>query len=235
MSSTAYGWLMLAGLLVSLFLWVRQAGRDERLLLIYVAALGGAFLGAKLVYLCAEGWMHWHDPNRWVVLATGKSITGALLGGYAGVEAAKKWLGYTKTTGDWFALIAPVSIILGRIGCILHGCCLGRVCNPAWYTVVDTSGVARWPAAQAEFLFNVLALAGVLLLRGNKLLPGQHFHLYLIAYGTFRFGHEFLRDTPGIVGPLSGYQIAAVALVVLGLVRFQQRQRNLAVTCSPTR
>ena len=60
-----------------------MARRDERLVLIYVAALTGAFVGAKLVYLGAEGWLHWHDPNRWVILATGKSITGALLGGYS--------------------------------------------------------------------------------------------------------------------------------------------------------
>lgn len=217
---------MLAGLLVSLFLWARQAGRDERLLLIYVAALAGAFLGAKLVYLGAEGWMHWHDPNRWIVLATGKSITGALLGGYAGVEVAKKWIGYTGTTGDWFALIAPVSIILGRIGCILHGCCLGRMCDPAWYTVTDVSGASRWPAAPAELGFNLVALCAVLLLRKQKWFPGQHFHLYLIAYGAFRFGHEFLRDTPRIIGPLSGYQIAALVLVGLGANRFVQRQRQ---------
>ena len=88
--STAYGWLTLAGIFVSIFLWSRVARRDNRLVLIYVAALAGAFLGAKIVYLAAEGWLHWHDANRWVVLATGKSITGALLGGYAAVEAAKR-------------------------------------------------------------------------------------------------------------------------------------------------
>ena len=48
--------------------------------------------------------MYWDDPQRWVIWATGKTILGALLGGYAGVEAAKKWTGYTQPTGDWFAL-----------------------------------------------------------------------------------------------------------------------------------
>ena len=81
-ASTSYGWLMLLGIGISLFFWTRLARRDHRLLLIYLAALLGAFLGAKLVYLAAEGWLHWHDPSRWVVLATGKSITGALLGGW---------------------------------------------------------------------------------------------------------------------------------------------------------
>src|SRR4051812_24906074 len=76
--STAYGWFMLAGVLASLGFWLRRVRGDERLRIIYVAALGGAFFGAKLVYLGAEGWLHWNDPDRWTVLATGKSITGAL-------------------------------------------------------------------------------------------------------------------------------------------------------------
>ena len=104
--------------------WSRLARRDERLVLIYIAALAGAFLGAKLVYFAAEGWLHWHDPNRWVILATGKSITGALLGGYLAVEIAKRLLRYHGITGDWFAVIAPVGIMLGRIGCMIQGCCL---------------------------------------------------------------------------------------------------------------
>ena len=88
--STAYGWLMLAGIFVSIVLWSRLARHDSRLVLVYIAALTGAFLGAKLVYLGAEGWLHWRDPNRWVILATGKSVTGALLGGYLAVEIAKR-------------------------------------------------------------------------------------------------------------------------------------------------
>jgi phosphatidylglycerol---prolipoprotein diacylglyceryl transferase len=226
LQSTAYGWLMLAGIFASIFLWARVARRDSRLVLIYTAALAGAFLGAKIVYLAAEGWLHWHDSNRWLVLATGKSITGALLGGYAAVEVAKRLVGYREATGDWFALIAPVSIMLGRVGCILHGCCLGRVCDPSWFTMNDAAGAARWPAALMELLFNAAMLGVVLLLRWRRVLPGQHFHIYLAAYGSFRFMHEFLRDTPRLFGPVSGYQIAALGVAVLGVTGFFFRQRQ---------
>lgn len=224
--STAYGWLMLAGIIVSVIFWSRVARKDSRLVFIYVAALAGAFLGAKIVYLGAEGWLHWHDPNRWIVLATGKSITGALLGGYAAVEISKRLLRYRAATGDWFAVIVPVSIMLGRVGCILYGCCLGRVCEPSWFTMNDGAGVARWPAALVELLFNALMLGVVLLLRWRRILPRQHFHIYLIAYGIFRFAHEFLRDTPQIIGPFSGYQIAALAITALGAWGFWRRQKE---------
>jgi phosphatidylglycerol:prolipoprotein diacylglycerol transferase len=223
--STAYGWLMLAGIFVSIIFWSRLARRDERLVLIYVAVLVAAFVGAKLVYLGAEGWLHWHDANRWVILATGKSITGALLGGYLGVEIAKRLLNYNGVTGDWFAIIVPVGIMLGRIGCMINGCCLGKVCEANWFTVNDANGIPRWPASQVEFLFNALMLGVILLLRWGRIAPGQLFHIYLMAYGIFRFFHEFLRDTPQIIGPVSGYQIAALGIFVLGAAGYARRRQ----------
>ncbi len=215
--ASPYSLLLIAGIAVSVTLWSRLARRDPRLLAIYGSALVGAFLGAKIVYLLAEGWLFWDSPDRWLIWATGKSVLGALLGGYASVELAKPLVGYTAPTGDLFALVAPVGIGLGRIGCLLHGCCTGVACQRAWWTLRDARGVERWPAVPVELGFNVLALAVFLVLRRRHLLAGQHFHLYLIAYGLFRFGHEFLRNTPRLSHGLTGYQAAALACVALGI------------------
>jgi phosphatidylglycerol:prolipoprotein diacylglycerol transferase len=227
--SNAYGWLMLAGIFAGIIFWSRLARRDERLVLIYIAALAGAFLGAKLAYLGAEGWLHWHDANRWMELATGKSITGALLGGYAAVEIAKHLLKYESVTGDWFAIIVPVGIMFGRVGCFFNGCCLGKECQPAWFTLNDVHGIARWPAVPVEFLFNALMLGIILLLRWRRMAQGQLFHIYLMAYGIFRFFHEFLRDTPEIAGPFSGYQFVALGVAALGAAGFVMRRKKQAV------
>lgn len=230
-----YSWLMLAGIFVTIFFWSRLARRDDRLLLVYLAALAGAFLGAKIVYILAEGWTHFGAPDMWLQLATGKSILGALLGGYAAVEIAKHVLGYRRATGDWFALIAPAGIIIGRFGCLTYGCCLGRVCAPAWYTLKDAAGNPRWPAVPVEILFNVAALIVFYFLRRTHRLAGQHFHLYLMAYGAFRFAHEFLRDTPRVAGTISGYQIAALAVFALGAVGFVRRSHTTVPTPLPTK
>lgn len=224
MTASPYSWLMLAGIGVSIVFWLRLARREERLLIIYLAALVSAFLGAKVVYLAAEGWMSWNDPQRWMIWATGKTILGALLGGYAGVEIAKRVTGYTAATGDWFALIAPLGIVLGRVGCLLHGCCLGRECAPSWWTIMDAQGVARWPAVPVEIGFNLVAIFVFGVLKRRHLLPGQHFHFYLIGYGLFRFAHEFLRATPRVAVGISGYQIAAIAVAVFGIVGFVRRR-----------
>jgi phosphatidylglycerol:prolipoprotein diacylglycerol transferase len=228
MQTSAYSWLMIAGILLSLWFWFRHAPRQRGMGAIYFGALAGAFFGAKVVYFLAEGYLHWNDPQRWLVLATGKTIVGALLGGYAGVEIAKRYVGYSGVTGDYFAMIAPLSIVLGRIGCLIHGCCLGAVCSDSWFCMHDQRGIARWPAVPMEIGFNLFALLVLSILRRRQFLPGQHFHIYLIAYGIFRFAHEFWRDTPKILGPLSGYHIASLALIALGAIRFAQRQKKLA-------
>jgi phosphatidylglycerol:prolipoprotein diacylglycerol transferase len=224
--SSAYGWLMLIGIAVSLVLWRRLARKDSRLIIIYLAALLGAFFGAKIVYLASEGWLHWNDENRWLGMATGKSILGALFGGYAGVELAKWAVSYSTPTGDLFALVVPLGIMFGRVGCMLQGCCLGQVCKSSWFTVRDAEGVNRWPAAQLEFIFNLLALASLAFLRGRGIARHQLFHIYLIAYGVFRFAHEMFRDTPRLFLGLSGYQIAALLVAFFGSVAFVIRSRQ---------
>jgi len=220
--------MMLAGILVSIVLWARLAKRDDRLLAVYVAALIGAFLGAKVFYLLVDGWRHFGRPDQWLQWATGKTILGALLGGYVGVEVAKKLVGYQGITGDWFALIAPVGIILGRIGCGLHGCCQGRVCEPAWYTINHASGMARWPAVPVEILFNLVMIAVFLVMRRRHRLSGQHFHVYLICYGLFRFFHEFLRNESRLVGPVTGYQLVALLVAGFGVLAFVRRRKSLS-------
>ena len=69
----------------------------------------------------------------------------------------------------------------------------------------------------------------LLALRKVPPLRGQLFHLYLIGYGLFRIGHEFLRGTPRLFGPFSGYQFAALVLIALGAWRFAVRARGGAV------
>jgi len=130
---------------------------------------------------------------------------------------AKKITGYSQPTGDWFALIAPVGIVLGRVGCLLHGCCLGKVCAPAWWTIADAHGVARWPAVPMEIGFNLAALAGALLLRCRRILPGQHFHLYLMGLRALPIWPvNSDAPLPPVGYGFTGYQFAALRLRFLG-------------------
>ena len=225
---TAYSFLLLGAIALSgVVLW-RLRRRDADLLTVYLITLAGAFLGAKVVYLLAEGWMFWDHPDRWQIWLTGKTILGALLFGYPAAELGKKFLGYKRVTGDWFALAVVPGIILGRVGCLLQGCCNGRECAAAWWTVRDAAGVDRWPSVPLEMAFNLAAWSVLLTLHRAGRQRGQLFHLYLMSYGVFRFVHEFARGTPRVAGVWSGYQVAAVLVFALGLWGYRRRARTVA-------
>ena len=211
--SPVYALMILVGITIGVVFWIKQGRDDPRIPLIYFGGLVGAFAGAKLAFLLAEGWLYLDDPNRWLLWLSGKSIMGALPGGWLGVELTKKALGYTAITGDKFALLIPIPLALGRLGCLHAGCCPGLMIRDF-----------RWPAVPVELGFQLVALGVLLQLRRFRILPGQHFHLYLMAYGLFRFGHEFLRATPKVLLGLSGYQWIALATVAAAAVAFARRR-----------
>jgi phosphatidylglycerol:prolipoprotein diacylglycerol transferase len=211
--SPVYSLMMLAGIGIGAAYWYRASKSDGRLPLIYFGGLAGAFLGAKLAYLFSEAWLYADHPQRWQLWLSGKSIMGALPGGWAGVELVKRVMDYRAVTGDRFALLLPVPFILGRIGCLNAGCCPGVSCS---------FGV--WPAVGVEIGFQLLALVALLVMRARHFLPGQHFHVYLMAYGTFRFLHEFMRATPKPFGGVSGYQVIALMTVAAAGWAFRRRR-----------
>lgn len=221
----AYTLLLVAGILVSAIYWFRRSKDDPGLLMVYIGALGGAFMGAKLAYIFAEIWFDWDRPDFWLRLATGKSILGGLLGGYAGVELMKRLVLHEKSTGDAFAVILPVGLLLGRIGCWAQGCCLGKpVPGNFLLALQDRAGVTRWPAVPVEMVFLTVMLALILFWNWQGRFRDRLFFIFLAAYGLFRFLHEWMRDTPKWGGVISGYQVIALAMAVLGVVMFARRK-----------
>lgn len=219
---------VLSGVALVLSTWIasRLIGKDAtseaggKFALVWLGALAGAIVGAKLAFLFAEGWAKRDD---WVALIGGRSVAGALLGGYAGVELAKRWVGITRTTGDIFAVTVPLSLAIGRIGCVMAGCCQGIECAASWWTVTDAHGHARWPAPQIELAFNAIFFVWAIAATRYGWQREQRFHIYLIAYGVFRFAHEFMRDDPRWIGTFGGYHAVAVGLVALGALEFLRR------------
>jgi phosphatidylglycerol:prolipoprotein diacylglycerol transferase len=203
-----FAWFYVLAILVTLPLWLRLIRRDRQLLLLYLGGLLGAMIGAKICYVSVEGLADLAQPDRVMRLLAGKSILGALIGGFVAVELIKKLHGIERITGDFFAIIVPIGIAIGRVGCVVNGCC---------------GGVNGWPAPLVEMGFNLLLATIVFIARG-RFLRGQWFHVYLIAYGFFRFAHEFLRATPKCCLGISGYQVWSLLLAVIGIVAFANRR-----------
>ncbi|MBL8889265.1 MAG: prolipoprotein diacylglyceryl transferase [Planctomycetaceae bacterium] len=221
---------LLLGLFVSVVLWAKRPRQSSDNVPILMGGLIGGFLGAKLSFVLSE-WAVWRDsPWLLVQLLYGKSILGGLLGGWAGVEIAKLMTGLKQRTGDEFARIIPVGIGMGRLSCLAHGCCLGQESDalpwPSIGKFLESIGMQRWPAPVVEIGFQILFLITSYSLRNKPSLRDQHFHLYMISYGLFRFCHEWLRDTPRYFGDsFSPYQLIAATCFIAGMWAFWKRSR----------
>jgi len=199
-----------------LYLWLRRQRGDRiddprRWWVVAAAALGAA-VGARLLFLLGcplDALRHWRDPR---FLLAGKTIVGAIAGGWLAVEGSKRLLGIGSRTGDLFALPLAVAIAIGRVGCFLSGLgdhTYGTPTRMPWGIDLG-DGVARHPTALYESLF--LVLVAVLLVRLERRRPreGDLFRLFVVAYFAFRLAIDFLKPAPCRLAGLTAIQWACV-------------------------
>jgi len=182
---------------------VRRLGydREPQHRFVGIGALVGAVAGAKL------GMVLFVPPRDLGELVTGmldldftgKTVVGALAGGYLGVELCKKLVGIAHSTGDGFAVALPLGQAIGRVGCFLHGCCGG----------IALAGGGRHPAQLYEASLDLGLAAGLWLVRARPRREGHLFRTYLVGYAVIRFALEPLRGDTGLrLGPLTLVQWA---------------------------
>jgi prolipoprotein diacylglyceryltransferase len=193
----------------------------ERNLWLLVGCIFGAWAGSKLL-AWAEMPAHYLalariDP---AALMGGKTIVGGLLGGWAGIEVAKRRLGVATSTGDAFVWPLAIGTAIGRIGCFFTGLddhTYGVATTLPW-GVDFGDGIARHPTQLYESAF-VLFLATAIssTTRARTLPNGVRFRLYFTGYFAFRFCVEFLKPRETPFAFLSAIQLASLAGVALSL------------------
>lgn len=203
---------------------------------IAIGGLIGATLAAKLPFILGA------DPagglfGAW--LSDGKTILWALVGGYIGVEVAKWSVHVTTRTGDSFVIPVAIAIAIGRVGCLLYGCCYGIETDQTWglqfIAAPDGGAVLRHPAQLYEIIFHVsfalIAWAGIARQRPSSLLQGNWMPNYMIAYATFRFISEYWRPEQRLAIGLTFYQWSAmvIALMFAGVVVLRAYQAETSV------
>ena len=175
---------------------------------IFVGCLFGALAGAKLLAWSEAPAFYWamrNDPHFWF---GGKTIVGGLLGGWIGVEIAKKSLGLASSTGDLCVYPLILGMCIGRVGCFLTGLSDNTCGVPTRlpWGVDYGDGIPRHPAQVYEILF-LLALGGVLWIkRASLTVPGLKFRWFLAGYLSFRFYIDFFKPHWTLFGGLSGIQ-----------------------------
>lgn len=232
----AYGFTLATAVLVALWtikIRAEGAGMDPTKLVDFGLWLViWALLGAKLLLVVVEWKRYLGDPAQLFGLAR---AGGVFLGGFlaAIVAAAVMLRRYRLKALPTFDILAPSLALgqaIGRVGCLLAGCCWGRECDLPWaisYTdpvAADNVGtplhiaVHPFPAYAAAFNFSVFLILSRLF--RSKLAPGRVFASYLILYGFGRFLLEFTRgdDIRGLYfgGLVSTSQLISAALIATG-------------------
>lgn len=186
-----------------------------------MGAFIGAMIGAKLPFALSD-WQALISGRAW--FDNGKTIVFGLVGGYFGVELAKRSLDIRIKTGDGFAVPVAAAVAVGRLGCFAAGCCYGAVTKVAW-GVDFGDGRLRHPTQLYEFLFHGAAALGLAWLQGKGLFRGQLIKLYILVYLAYRFVTEFIRPEPTLGLGLTGYQWACLALMpVFGYLWVRDRR-----------
>ncbi|MBR2370558.1 MAG: prolipoprotein diacylglyceryl transferase [Clostridia bacterium] len=187
--------------------------------------------GSAVLFQAVNNWLA--DGKFEINNGTGATFYGGLIGGVA-VFLLLFFVGggiYYRAKGikrdalaDFFADsdIGAASIAaahgLGRIGCLLVGCCHGE-CTDSWIGVWNEYlGCKTVPVQLFEALF-LLSLATFLVYRSLKW-KTYALSIYLTSYGVWRFFIEFLRSDDRGASPIPGLspsQFIAIILVIAGI------------------
>ena len=158
-----------------------------------------------------------------IIGGAGLTIYGAILGAALGIWVYCK---ITKTKMGYIVdLMAPGIIIaqaIGRVGCLLNGCCYGTPTTLPWGLVYTdpqsfgfNGGIPTHPTVVYEIIYCIIVFVVLMMLR-KKLKPdGSLFTLYLAFYAAWRLGIDFLRGgTPFLFGL---HQAQVISIIVLAI------------------
>jgi len=228
----SYGLMLVLALVCGSLLTLRnalRAGWDEGAVIAALAsALGAGFVGACVLSIVVS----WAITGSLVegLARPGIVYYGGLCAGGLGLWRCSRAFGLSGLGMLDLALPGlPVGHALGRIGCLLGGCCYGKPTSAAWgvhlmrptHGKLWTEPFARhpWPVYEAACLV-LLALVFWPPQRAARF-EGRRAALYVASYACVRFALEPLRDDAirGVffTGLLSTSQVLSLMLLILAL------------------
>ena len=164
-------------------------------------------------------------------------------GGLIGALLAMLWFARKTNSGffnviDFIAPVVPIGLGCGRIGNFVNGELWGTPSALPWAMIFPdprAGGIARHPSQLYEALLEGLLLFVILWLYSSKPRPMMAVSgLFLLGYGVFRFGVEFVRVPDAHIGNLAfGWvtmgQVLSFPMIILGIVSMVWAYKNRAV------
>ena len=218
----AYGLMVFIAVVTCLNLLVKEArrlGYDKDLIFdLGITIIFSGIIGARLLYVLLNLGFYLENPIEIFLLAHGGL---AILGGIVfSLISAFIFMKLKKMPFlDTLDLIAPYVVLgqsIGRIGCLLNGCCYGFPSEIGFYFPVHEE--ILFPV---QLLSSFLLLLLFVLLRIKQYRPhstGMVFVSYIIYYSLLRFFTEFIRaDSSRLMFNLTVFQYFCIALLSFGL------------------
>jgi phosphatidylglycerol:prolipoprotein diacylglycerol transferase len=233
----SYGVLLAAAYLVGLQLAVvraRRAGVDAaRVMDLGIYLIISALLGAKLLLFIVDfGYFKDHPRELLSLVRAGGVFYGGLIAAFVvAVLLVRRYKLPLWQTADLMAPGIALGHVVGRIGCLLAGCCYGKPTTVPWaITFTDPAasvnvgtplGLPLHPTQLYDAGAELIILA-ILLATERRWRPyvGRTFWLYILLYAISRFIIEFYRgDERGMVfGALSTSQFVSVLILPISLL-----------------
>jgi phosphatidylglycerol:prolipoprotein diacylglycerol transferase len=233
-SYVVFAILAYLGGLAYAYLEARRVGQDP----IYAVDLSliiffAGFVGARLLFVIVLYPRFLQAPlDIFKVWQGGLVFYGGLI---AAVLAAAGYIKLRRLPlGTWADICSPsamIALVFGRIGCLLNGCCYGKIANDLPWAItyppnhpslkLGLGQVRVHPTPAYESIAAFLIFLILLALTRRKRFEGELFFLMLILYAAARFFLEFYRgDTQRGSIPflhLSTSQAVAVVMVMVAL------------------
>jgi phosphatidylglycerol:prolipoprotein diacylglycerol transferase len=252
----SYGALMALAFIAGLRMAVVRARarglNPERVLDLGILVIIAAVVGAKLLLLIVDFRSMIRDPAQLISLARSG---GVFYGGLVLAVGSAFW--YLRrhalpfwTTCDVFAPGIALGHVIGRVGCLMAGCCFGHATSVPWAITFHDEFAAGFVGTPLEVPLHPTQLyeAGAELLilvvllvmeRRGRSFAGRTLWTYLALYAVSRFVIEFFRgDARGAVGALSTSQAISIVLLplsILMLVRLARQARAKGLPHGTTR
>lgn len=225
---TYFLWISLT---FSLCLWLfllRTKFAKKGILDLSLILMGSGLFGARLFHVIyEEPAYYWENPLRvFEVWNGGHVFFGGFLTAWLIGNLSWTWIRRSSSQKmsrgqihDELAPIVSFGAMLGRIGCLLAGCCYGRTCDLPWAIA------GRHPTALYS-IFWELGVFLILLGSEKKLLtrPGKLFWLWLALHSIGRFFIEFFRDDfrgPQLALSVSGW--ISCILFIIAILGFRKK------------
>lgn len=177
-------------------------------------------IGARIFYVIENIGYYFKNPLEIIMLQYGglSWFGGLIMGVVSGIIYLRKEKLGIYTILDLVAPFIALGQVLGRIGCLLNGCCFGKVSFYGIYFEVHKLILLPTQIYSAVIL---LVIFIILRLLQNKPRPaGIIFFTYLFLYSIKRFFIEFWRsDNPVIFFGLTLFQILSILIFCVSLVK----------------